>query len=533
MAFDSTNAPSPRQQVPGLVTLHARRAAASPALTSPSPVLSPLPPAPQPAPVPQEAPPPQPSQSQPTRNNDSAYARLRAQLSEVRLDLVLERLDAEPMQDGDSHKWKIAGFGNILVKGQAWKNANTERRGYGGVYLVSQALEIPDREAVAWMRERFGDEVDPSVIAASQQAVKQSFSPPVPVPARLPDVRRYLVQDRFLPQRLVDEEIAAGHIYATLAASSRSAANALPPTECVFLAPESAEIRGTDRDGFKGCCAGSSALSGYRIVQAQAPDEQVMALTEAAVDALSYRALFPGRYALSTNGSGKFHLQLQATLEALEAGYAVRLAFDADWAGDLAAQRVFNALFLRYALSHRLKVPPQAVDAWILENQPALSAIPCDSPHEMFLRDGWKPQAPVLVHKVQRSADGHAKACMVPDPHRQHAPPSVRFNVLKQVHPDLPMGWQELPVSAMAMDYLTHIVDVRRDRPMIGKDWNDELKDLGKAFALEYERLAADDFEAGTPALPPRLQALRTPPPRLASPQPASAPLPPKPRAGN
>lgn len=464
----------------------------------------------------------------PARRPDSsarqeARKKLREELSQVELTLVLEALGADPRQDGDPNKWKIAGFGNILVKGQSWKNANTERKGYGGVYLVHQALSLDsDAKAIEWMVEHFGETVSDDIrAAASGWTGPKDFSPPDAYPDAAEEVRRYLTVERGLPSSLIGEELAAGRIYAShpLDRQERPIRSIV---HCVFVSSAAAEIRGTEPDGFKGCCTGSQTdLSGYRVGHVQAVGETLVALTEAAIDALSYRVLWPGRFTVSTNGAGRFLLQFKLAVESVSYGYGVRMAFDADDAGDLAAQRLFNAFYVRQALSHRLKVDVDTVEEWILEG--LLEVLPENSPHELFLarvlKNGWSDALPVHHGSLKVDADGKPHMVWEPADPMETAAPTIRIKATKDLHPQLRRGVQTMTVSAKAYDYITQSLNVRRDRPTHAKDWNEELRGLGSAYLLDYESCAKAGFQR-LPELPPALAAVRAPAPRMFVPPP-------------
>lgn len=276
----------------------------------------------------------------------------------------------------------------------------------------------------------------------------------------------------------------------------------------VFLGQSSAEIREITPDGFKGCAPGSDPENScFHVAHYDHAEENILAIQEAAVDSLSYAALYPGRYSVSTNGVGRFPLQYRLTLEAMDSQYGVRLAFDADQAGDLGAQHVFNGIFARIMLSRRLDVPYETVDQWILSG--AVDVTPVPSPHQMFFNEGWKPS--LIVHERHVETDSEGKVRDVWKPTTNNAPPTVRFSVRAGLHPKLDKRVYDVPVSERAFQYITEALRLVRDRPVMGKDWNDELRKLGSAYLMSYEREAKKEFEAGVPGLPVHLEKLRTP----------------------
>lgn len=452
------------------------------------------------------------------QSDRKAYLALREDLNSIALPLVLEALGALPNQDGDRQKWKIPGWGNLIFRpgAQSWKNVNSEQVGFGGVFLVKEAMGFAyERQAIAWLVERFGDQVSADLKAEmvpDSERARAPFSPPEPgdEDASLA-VLDYLVNTRGLPSSLVREEMAAGNIYAGHPLSKKTKKPLRHLVNCVFLGRASGELRSVGDDGFKGTVPGSDPdISGYLVKNDPSCNEKLLALTEAAVDALSYRALFPGRSVLSCNGASRFALQYRLTLEALDHGFGVRLALDADSAGDIPSQKIFNALVLRRTLAHTLGVDEDTVDGWLLNNYIQLHVDP--SPHEMVFSLGWSETLPVHIRQTDAAGrpSGRFEPAGTPS-QPQTSRPAIRFHIPRALHERLPAGNQQLLVSRKAFDYVTQTLNVRRDRPPFTKDWNAEIKRLDHPFTLAYERCKLQGFHVALPALPPRLQAFRNP----------------------
>ena len=422
---------------------------------------------------------------------------IRARLNEIMISAVLEEIGAEPNQDRDRSKWKIPGKGNLITKGQAWKNVNTEKKGFGPVSLVRHALGFEyENQAFEWMLDRFGESFDDDIKASLEELSSgpKEFTPPDNNQRTIAVVRNYLVSTRGIPSSLVDSLIATGKIYSD------------DKKNCVFISTSSAEIRSTSGNGFKGCCIGSQVeWSGFRVTHDERVSEGTVALVEAAVDALSYRALFPGRFVMSTNGSGRFVLQYKVLVESIDHDFRVKAAFDADWAGDAAAQKLFNALYVRAAISRQLKIDEETMDEWFLEQKITFEI--GESPHELFFNTGWEKSKKVSsphLRKDEKGAD-----CIAWEDAGTISPPMIRIRIEKDLHPGLLRGEKVLEVSKRGFDYVTEHMGLVRERPLKFKDWNDELKNLGVSYIQSYERCGREGFVNGLPPLPQHLEKFR------------------------
>ena len=441
----------------------------------------------------------------------------REALDMISLDLVLERLGADPGQDGDRSKWKISAVGNIITKGQSWKNVNTNvHKGFGGVSLVKHAKDFEhQREAMEWLENQFGaaDKIAPEIkaVASAPRERPQYFEPPPPMDHLWERVRDYLTGSqkgqRGIPPYLADRLHTAGTLYASLPYDNVHKKHYGNP-RAVFLGPASAEVREIVPDGFKGCTEGSDPdVSCFHVPHVEEVEEGVLSIQEAAVGSLSYAGLFPGRYCVSTNGVGRFSLQYRLALEALDNQYAVRLAFDADMAGDIGAQHVFNGLFARNLLSRRLNVPVETVDQWLLSG--VVDVTPMKTPHQLFFNSGWSPALPVHRRAEEVGADGTPYEVWRDT--GDTATPTVRMSVTRSgLHERLERKVYDIPVSERMYQYITEVLNLRRERPEMGKDWNDELNRLGSSYIRTYEREAKRNFVDGVPALPAHLEKLRT-----------------------
>ena len=425
-------------------------------------------------------------------------AKLREELNTIDISEILELLGAESNQDGDSSKWKIYGVGNIIHKGNRWQNVNTGIPGYGGIQLAKMALGFEfEHQAIDWMVKHFGESISDDIKVSSEENKESVFNPPEENPQNIDFVRKYLTEKRGVPLLLINELIDSGKIYAD------------DKRNCIFLSKASAEIRAT-YGSFKGCCEGSNVNnSGFYVMLKPKASENTVALIEAAVDALSYNAIFPGRLAYSTNGAGRFLLQYDILLEALNRECKVKAAQDADWAGDESAQRLFNALFIRKALPHKLKdssqpITPETVDQWIKEGLITFNIK--NSPHYNFFNEGWSKDKQLFDEEIITGEDGKQKRIMIDNGKMSH--PTVSIEISKDLHPEIKRGKLDFFVGPLAYEGIIDKVGFARERPLNAKDWNEELILLGSKYLMDYENAYKKGFEV-VPKLPEYLEYYR------------------------
>lgn len=416
----------------------------------------------------------------------------RDRLASIPLPEVLEALGGV-MNRRDRLKWKVEGVGNIVFKGQRWLNGNTNESGFGSVNLAMHVLgEEKPTPAMNWLAQRFPQYLEGEWVPPEEtQEDEVGFAPPERSDAALAEVRDYLVGSRGLPGELVDAEISAGRIYATdFRSKDDETGEWSSDLRAVFVGPSSAELRSTNPEGFKGCCPGSdSERSGYQVMFRGQSDRH-LGIVEAAIDALSYNAMHPNRYVFSTNGAGRFHLQYRLTLESWRNGFSTDLATDADHAGDLAAQMVFNALLLRDRLAEQAGVAPEQVDEWFLTNRITFQSM--DSPHQLFLSvpplEGTADQWPVMEAKVD--PDDRSKRTLIDTGNVARATVSYRVN--KACGP-IKATRYNLEVTPDEIKQVMDTYRVARDRPVLGKDWNDTWKKMARQATQKASQPAEKD----------------------------------------
>lgn len=266
--------------------------------------------------------------------------RMRREATRVRdipLEDVLLRAGYE-RDTSDSRKWHgIAGHISIETRGGRAKFFNHDAGigGGGAIDLVMHVTGFDFKGAVAWL----GAELSPSeAVGAAMARAKAKATEavrlpvptmPEPVKSTWPKVRAYLTGMRKISAQLVDFLHERGVIYADAHANA------------VFNYSDKvgagAELRGTGDvrwRGFRGKkeggfwikCKGSSEL----------------AICESAIEALSYVELF-GQSAVSISGVSTAAATTIAK-QALAEGKTVKAAFNADQAGEMAAERLIQAV---------------------------------------------------------------------------------------------------------------------------------------------------------------------------------------------
>lgn len=242
-------------------------------------------------------------------------------LRRIPLETVLRAANAEP-DDHDHAKWQTAR-GVLSVNGAKFINWNQGRGGGGAIDLAMHLNACDFNAAVQWLAQRFPGPQSPALASPP----KPLLAIPTPDASRLPAVKRYLIDQRRLPNSLLDPLVQTGRLYAD------------PKANAVFLLlgkenqPVGAELRGTTGTAWRGLAPGSRKDLGYFSVGPAQSSEVV--LCESAIDALSCVVLYPDRFCLSTAGARPNPTWLASLLAQ---GLCLYCGFDADPTGDHMAQ---------------------------------------------------------------------------------------------------------------------------------------------------------------------------------------------------
>lgn len=221
----------------------------------------------------------------------------------------------------DPDKWHTAR-GVLSLRGAKFFNWHRGAGGGGAIDLVIHLHQVSFRDALQWLEQHCPSPVTPPIPPALPIPLRL----PPPVPHRFLAVRRYLVEQRALPQPLVQALAGSGDLYAD------SRANAVFLLRNAAGQPVGAELRGTGPVPWRGMAPGSRKDLGFFCIPAL-PRPDVI-LCESAIDAISCHLLHPQHRCLSTAGARPNPAWLQ---DLLHQGCRLWCGFDLDATGQAMA----------------------------------------------------------------------------------------------------------------------------------------------------------------------------------------------------
>ena len=259
---------------------------------------------------------------------------------------VMEALGGE--RDGyDKQKWRLGDCAISLGTDDAPHKFFDHRAGKGGGGAIDLVMHVTGRDfqsAVELLASMDGGHDAPVPKARPEKAIPGALDPFQPPPAdvrHLPAVMNYLTEVRGLPLALVQEVVDRGRLFAD---RRRNA---------VFLCTNGsevtgAEVRGTGSAAFKGMARGAHRGVGAFMLRCEAPAAAIV-VVESAIDALSYRALYPEEHAYIVSAAGV--LTEWPLIEDL-ANWLNRpeivVAYDNDAPGNRAAEALMASLQAQY-----------------------------------------------------------------------------------------------------------------------------------------------------------------------------------------
>jgi len=283
-------------------------------------------------------------------DRDSANRVRDIPLTVVADELGLVRDKSDRAKYGDFHLDDHKGVFNNF------KNA---KGGKGAIDLVMQAHECEFKDAMAWLKGRFGEDQTADAVAKSMQikakiAVQKAqavkFLAPKPVAENLKYAVNYLVNERKIDKALVQKHVDAGTIYAD------------KRRNVVFLGENNAELVGTGKDKFKGLAVGSDKSSLGFVAMPIKPAVNKYAYAgavESGIDALSFAEINKSPAVSSAGAPTQGFFSKAREFASKVSNYAVA-AFDSDSSGDKYAdsmQKSTSDIITR-------KKPPAAFNDW-------------------------------------------------------------------------------------------------------------------------------------------------------------------------
>jgi hypothetical protein len=243
----------------------------------------------------------------------------------VALEAVLLAAGAAPDRC-DKAKWRTAQ-GVISVTGPKFMNWDRGVGGGGAIDLAMHLNHMGFKDAVEWLWRRFAN----FDVRQPPPSARRNLSLPPPDAAKLPLVKRYLIDERAIAPASIDSLVESGKLYAD------NFGNAVFLLKGEHDTLVGAELRGTrtSRRPWRGMAPGSQKDLGCFSVRAPlAADVEEIILCESAIDAISCLALHPRSLCISTAGARPSPRWLAPLIQQ---GRQVYCGFDADSTGETMA----------------------------------------------------------------------------------------------------------------------------------------------------------------------------------------------------
>ncbi len=271
------------------------------------------------------------------------YQAMMAQMRSLPLTQIAFELGLD-LDSSNNHKWRNEEH-VINITGSKFYDWKLLKGGGGAIDLVMHLQQCSFTNAVSWLMDHFGE---PAVLQTVTEQItvivtekpQQPFIPPAPHEGNWLPVREYLTRSRKLPASLVDKIYQKGLIYAD------ERQNAVFVRRTLDGEVVGASLRGTvgENDFFEGLAYGSRRSQGWFYIVAGGKEEepiQEAVLMESAIEALSYRTLYPPTkktMILSINEMGYLPVNWLANMKEIVIG------FKQDQAGEEKAQRLIQKL---------------------------------------------------------------------------------------------------------------------------------------------------------------------------------------------
>lgn len=291
------------------------------------------------------------------------------------LEELASLLGGSDYEDGTAHKWKFRETfmtENIHIDNEEnqWKSWNSDGGGKGAISLMTYYLMCKDGEdySIKDLRKSYRFEAAKQILSYMDGGAvsfekrnklhAEVFTMPYILEAKNPHVKDYLCEKRQLPKWVVQKQMNAGFLFAGYPAHWKEIPKLKTPefmsndvvwATFLTVSGQAAEMRGIARSDHnaKILAKGSEKDLGGFLTKAEPKYNEFMVCSfEAAIDSLSYHAIYPGRITQSCMGT-EYKLAAKAAAEIL-AVTAVKTkhscCFDNDFAGIKATIRYFHHL---------------------------------------------------------------------------------------------------------------------------------------------------------------------------------------------
>ncbi len=230
----------------------------------------------------------------------------------------------------DKAKWHTRR-GVICVNGQKFMNWTLGTGGGGAIDLVIHLQGLEFKDAVFWLCDNFSSTCMQPICGRQSHCPKQILKLPQRDDAKLPQVIHYLTNQRRIPEKLINNLIESGKLYADVRANA------------VFLllgkkkTIVGAELRGTRTIRWRGMAPGSQKNRGCFYLVGSSTRKMV--LCESAIDAASCFVLYPEYTAISTSGAAGNPAWLR---NFIMKGCQIYCGFDSDCTGNILASKMIK-----------------------------------------------------------------------------------------------------------------------------------------------------------------------------------------------
>jgi 5S rRNA maturation endonuclease (ribonuclease M5) len=262
-------------------------------------------------------------------NRFDEIAKLADRVRHIDLCAVMRRLGCQK-DPRDKAKWHTCR-GVISVNGHKFMNWSLSTGGGGAIDLVIHLQGFEFKNAVFWLRDNFAPACIPPTPELQSYCTKRVLKLPQRDDRNLPRVVHYLTHQRCIPEKVVNNLVESGKLYADAKANA------------VFLllgkkkSIVGAELRGTRATRWRGMAPGSKKNQGCFYILGQSATKMV--LCESAIDAASCVVLHPQYTAISTSGATTNPAWLR---KFLEKGCQIHCGFDSDNTGNHLADQMMK-----------------------------------------------------------------------------------------------------------------------------------------------------------------------------------------------